>query len=126
MNLLSYSICNKQNYLNISSEMFDYLISRPKELSEIGSKIEKEYIMISNVFKNKYEIFCQYIMKFSSKEQKNIKQIIKAEEMYSDINTNVFQAELKQWIELLNGNHKYQELRIKCQKLLELWFKKLY
>ena len=47
---------NKQNHLNLTEPHFQALTASEnnKQLNEINSKIEKEYILISNMFKGKY------------------------------------------------------------------------
>ena len=55
-NLLAYSVINKQNHLNLDALSFSALIdpSHQGHYDRINSMIEKEYILISTLFKDKY------------------------------------------------------------------------
>ena len=57
LNLITYSLTNNQNYINISSEMFDVLMGEKhrKDLNDILEKVEKENILITSIFQDKYK-----------------------------------------------------------------------
>lgn len=55
INLLTYSIMNKQNYLNMESEVFEMMaVNSSAKFEELSTKIQKEYILISSIYSSKY------------------------------------------------------------------------
>ena len=101
--------------------MFDVLIGEKhrKDLNDILQKVEKENILITSVFQDKYKQFTEYIKKFKEDDIKAINNVIRAEEFYSDINKDIFKKELNKWMKVLENETEYQELKLKCQKLCE-------
>lgn len=57
INILTYSIMNKQNYLNLDQDAFQWLLleKNATKYQELNDKIQKEYILISSLYTGKHE-----------------------------------------------------------------------
>ena len=102
--------------------MFNNFISEKnrKEFNQLLQKVEKQNILITSVFQDKFKEFSEYIKKFNESEVKAINNVIRSQEFYSDINAQVFKKELNKWMKVLKEESGYEQLRVKCQKLCEL------
>jgi two-component sensor histidine kinase len=81
---------------------------------ELDQKIQKECILVTSMFKLKFEEFSKYIEKFTKEQQTKINAIIAYEEIYTDINEEIYKGELKKWIEVLSLKSGEEELKLKC------------
>ena len=52
--------------------------------------MEKENILITQVFQEKYKEFTEYIKKFKEDDIKAIQNVVRPQEFYSDINADIF------------------------------------
>jgi hypothetical protein len=78
INILTYSIMNRQNYLNLEQDAFQWLLleKNTSKYQELNDKIQKEYILISNLYSGKHGEFLKYIGKFTSDQQDKIRKVV--------------------------------------------------
>lgn len=61
-----------------------------------NEKTQKECILVTNLFNEKYKEFSFYVSKFSTEDQTLISQAVN-EDPYSYVHEVVFEKELKKW-----------------------------
>jgi hypothetical protein len=90
----------------MDNDAFEWMIleKNASKYEDIGAKIQKEYILVSSIYNSKYEEFIKYISKFTKEQQDSIKKVIGHEQVYQDIDSAVYRAELQKWIKILAGN----------------------
>lgn len=91
-----------------------------KEYDALSERIQKQYILITNMFKSKYEEFEKYISRFTNGQQEKIKKVIDSDQLYTDIPEEIYRDELKKWIRQLSKLSDCELLQKKCEKLLEV------
>lgn len=52
VNILTYSIMNRKNFLNMDNEAFEWMLLEKNagRFSELSGKVQKEYILVSTIY----------------------------------------------------------------------------